>query len=130
MGTLNFKLTSLRNYMKELEDEHATPFGAPLKDMLGSQIMSSLPADVMQQFQLSTKALYPNLDKIFDKANIVIRTLNSRISQVNSESTKKNNSNNSSNLSTISYVSGTNTTSSGTGPNSSSCTSGSGSTKH
>ena len=87
-------------------DEHATPFEDTTKKMLGSQIMRSLPADVKQQFQLSTETLYPDLDKIFAKANIVIRTLNSRISQVNSESTKKNNFNNTSNLSTISYVNG------------------------
>merc|ERR1711874_689322 len=108
-----------RNYMKELEDEHATPFGATLKDMLGSQIMISLPTDIKQQFQWSTATLYPNLDQIFDQVNIVIRTLNSRISQVNSESAKKNTSNNTSNLSTISYFSGNNNTSSGKGSNSS-----------
>merc|ERR1711874_796973 len=110
---------SLRNYMLELEEERRYPFGDVYKRMLGSQIMSSLPPDVRQQFQWSTETLYPNLDQSFDKYNLVIRTLNSRISQVNSESTKKNNSNNTSNLSTISYVSKTNTTSNSTGSNSS-----------
>ena len=111
--------------MLELEEEHKSPFGEVYKKILGSQIMRSLPSDVRQQFQWSTGTLYPNLDQIFDKINLVIRTLNSRIFPVNSDNTKKNNSNNTSNLSTVSYVSQTSTNSGGGGSNSSSGSSGS-----
>ena len=61
--------------MQELVEEHKSIFNDEIKRMLGSQIMSSLPHDVKQQFQLSTETLYPNLNKIFDKSNLVSELL-------------------------------------------------------